>query len=596
MDQKDSWNRFRRLKFDTKNLSKRARRAETLTTRHAHKFVLKRLASIRAARRKIINWLAMLLILITAVAVQMVWFQSGYQTTASVAGGTYAEGMLGPIRTLNPLYARSNAEIAASKLIFSSILDYDQTGHLRDNVATNVAVDRTGKIYTVTLRDDVRWHDGTLLTADDVVFTVNMMKHPEAGSIYLASWSGIEARTLDDHTVRFTLPSVYAAFPHALTFPILPSHILSDVAPGMLRENAFSISPIGSGPFTLRLLQTAEGGKDKIVYLSAWEQYYRGNPKLARFEIHGYETSDAIIDALKSRDINAALNINLKTDEVPQGFEKKVYPVSNGVYALFNTQSAVLKNKNVRKALQAGTDVAAVRKTLDVTVPPLNTPVLPSQVEGASLPAKPVFSPENAQRLLNKAGWKLKRGETVRTKKKDTLRLEVVAVKDSQYSKVVENLAKQWRSLGFEVVVSEFDPDQAGQSFAESILQPRAYDVLINELAIGADPDVFAYWHSSQASPLGRNFSNYRSEIADDILVSARLRSEEALRAQKYRRFVNQWYQDAPALGLYQSVMEYVMTTRIQSVQDNAVLPTPTERYSNILYWTADQAQVYKTP
>jgi len=592
-EQKNNWRRFKKLKLNPKHLSRRAKRAEVVTTRHAHKFVLRRLASIRAARRQIINWLALVAVLIVAIALQMAWTHDSYETKAQVAGGTYAEGMLGPIQTLNPLYARSNAELAASKLIFSGLLDYDTTGKLRNDVALSITADSAGKVYTAHLRDDVRWHDGTLLTADDVVFTTAMMRHPDTRATLASSWEQVKVRALDPRTVQFTLPSSYGAFPHALTFPILPKHLLGEVDPGAMMQHSFGISPVGSGPFSLRLLQTVGSSEEKIVHLSGWESYHRGAPSLARFELHGYAQPADIVKAINEHDINAALDLPSGATILPDDFTMTTHPLANGVYALLNTRSPVLKDKQIRRALQLGTDVEKVRQVVG-DAPQLDSPVLPSQLLGVTLPQKPALNAAAAQQLLQKAGWKLA-GET-RTKRGQPLRIELAAVKDARYSAVMNELARQWRELGFEVVQKEFDGRETGQSFAQAVLQPRAYDVLIHELAIGADPDVFAYWHSSQAGALGRNFSSYKSQVADDILVSARLSSDETLRAQKYRAFTRQWLADAPAIGLYQSVMEYAKTARVSSFTGGTTLPSPTERYANVLYWTAEQGNVYKTP
>ena len=599
MDNKGSWKRFQRLRFDSKKLSRSAKRVETVTTRHARRFVTGRLASLRDIRRHVTLWLAAMTVLIAAVAVQTVWYQEGYRTHAAVAGGTYAEAMLGPVDTLDPLYAQSSAEQSASRLIFSSLYDYDQTGHLRDDLATGMKVDKTGKNYTVSLRSDAKWQDDTSVTADDVVFTVNLMKNPSTRAVMQSTWSGISVKAIDEHTVRFTLPAANSPFPYALTFAVLPQHILGSIEPGALRENTFSISPVGSGPFKLRLLQTVGGDESnghKIVHLSAWKNYYRGAPKLSRFELHAYASSDGILRALKVHDVNAALDINGMASQLPPGLVTNDYPINSGVYALMNTASDTLKDVRVRQALQVGTDTSAVRHALRVKAPSLDLPFLPSQISTTSLPKKPAYSQAKARAMLAKDGWKLTKGNTVRTKKKQTLTLRLVTVKDDQYHRVVEELAKQWRALGVGVQITEFDPDATNQSFTQTVLQPRDYDVLVNELAIGADPDVFAYWYSSEANPLGRNYSNYRSDITDDALLSARQRSEVRLRDRKYTAFATQWLRDAPAIGLYQSVMEYTHSKQTEAFSPGVVLPGTTDRYSNVLYWTAEHGQVYKTP
>lgn len=595
-DEKGTWKRFQRLSFDSKALSKRARLAETKTTRHAHKFVLSKLNSLHNARRHIITWLTIVGVLIVAVAVQTVWNQASYRVAAWGEGGTYAEGVLGPIETLNPLFATTDAELSASKLLFSSLYDYDDTNHLRDDLAKSTSVSKDERTYTVALRGDVRWSDGTKLTAHDVVYTVDLMKSPEVRSVMFGNWTDITATAIDDFTVQFTVPARYAAFRHALTFAVLPKHILDGIPPANLRQNSFSTHPVTSGPFALRLLQVAPDGKHKIANLVANTAYYRGKPLLSRFAIHAYQSTDTIERAIKTGEVNAGVDVNSHSKAIPKTFKRKYIPVHSGVYALFNTSTGILKDKAVRQALQRGTDTATVRAKLQYPTPHLDLPFVNGQLTGKDVPTAPVFNKKAAMQILDKAGWKYSRGLDTRAKKGQPLTLNLVTVKDSDYDVVVHELARQWKELGVAVDVDEQDAHNPTQDFVQTTLQPRNYDVLVYRLVIGADPDVYAYWHSSQVTRLGYNFANYKSDISDDALTSARSRNLPALRNEKYKDFARQWLQDAPALGLYQPVIQYVYSPGVHPVIPSGGIPSPSDRYENILYWAAEQSQVYKTP
>jgi hypothetical protein len=103
---------------DRKKVFRRMKRAEKVSTRHAHKFVIKRLDSMRNARRHITLWLILVGVLIAATGLQLVWSQLSYKTIAVDEGGTYAEALTGSIDTLNPLYATSEPELAAAHLMF----------------------------------------------------------------------------------------------------------------------------------------------------------------------------------------------------------------------------------------------------------------------------------------------------------------------------------------------------------------------------------------------------------------------------------------------------------------------------------------------
>lgn len=583
---------------DRKKIFKHVKRAEKASTRHAHKFLIKRLDSIRLARRNIIQWLLVVGLLIAATGLQLAWSQEGYQIVAATSGGTYAEAIAGRIDTLNPLYASSDAEIAAANLMFSGLYTYDTAGKLHKSLAQSLKIDESGKVYTITLRPDVHWHDGQLLTAKDVAFTVELIKNPAALSPLRTSWRDVSVRAVDDTTVEFRLPAQYAAFPYALTFSVLPSHILSEVPAGAVRENNFSRYPVGSGPFAFRMLQSAGIGENshKIIQMTAHDTYFNGTAKVGRFEIHAYATREQVVKSLKSGEVNAAsgVPITLMSDLEKAGYSVRSYTVNSGVYALFNVSKPILQDKAVRKALQLGADTEALRKQLPVEVPKLDLPFVRGQLTGENIPAAPVPDKMKAAELLEQAGWHLANG--TRQKDDQKLSLTITTIKNDQYEKVAEGLAAQWRDLGIAVTITIIDPSAPGANFVQNTLQPRNYDVLVYELIIGTDPDVYAYWHSSQADATGYNFSNYSNSTADAALVSARSRIEPELRNAKYKTFAESWLDDAPAIGLYQPVSVYATGRHVQSLTDQTSLVSAANHYPNVLDWSVRERSVYRTP
>jgi peptide/nickel transport system substrate-binding protein len=589
------WRRLPKMSFSSKELARRMKKAEGATVKHARRFVFKRWDSFREARRRIAIWALAIGVIIGATGLQFFWYQNGYRTTANAQGGTYAEAVLGPVDTLNPIFAKSSAEEAAGQLLFSRLLTYDKTGNLNYDLADSLSVSQDGRVYTVTIRADARWSDGLYVRARDVVFTVGLLQNAATRSS-LTGWSSVSAKAVDDRTVAFELPAVYAAFPHALRdLPILPEHILRDVEPSQLRENRFSSYPVGSGPFTLRLLQDIDTTTGrKIVHMVRNEAYFKGAPKLDRVQLHVYKDTDAIKRALATSEVNAATDLSVigASTVNAQRYTVQNNPVNSGVYALLNTTSPLLQDKKVRQALQIGTDTAAIRSAISEELPALHLPFIDGQVAG-DLPAAPTYNTQEASRLLEEAGWKLE--GTARQKDGQPLALTVVTTKNPDFEKALEVLSAQWRELGITVTTSIVDQSDPNQNVAQEILQPRRYDVLLYQLAIGADPDVYAYWHSSQLNN-GLNFSNYSNSIADDALLSARTRTETDLRNAKYVTFARQWMNDAPAIGLYQATAQYIHTASVHSLEPGTVLVFGADRYTRVLDWSVGSRAVFKTP
>lgn len=588
--------RLPELNLNRKIIKKHLRRAESATIRHTHKFIIKRWNNVREVQTKVMMWVIIMGFLILATGLQLMWFQRSYLTTAASKDGTYAEAVLGPVDTLNPILANTSAEQSASYLMFSSLLRYDKTGHLNNDLATNIKSNSAKTIYTVNIRSDAKWQDGVKLTAKDIVFTVGLMKDPSVRST-ITGWANISAKAVDNYTVEFTLPVVYVAFEHALTFPVLPEHILGNIAPGSVRENNFSNNPIGSGAFKFSFIQTVSANSDhKIIYMARNDQYYGSMSNLLKLQLNTYSTTDEIVSALSSNEVNAAADLSPVDigQANPKLYAVSVNPIQSGVYAILNTKSQLLSDINLRRAIQLATNTKGIREELPSETPSLDLPLTNNQLTG-DVPKVPQYDLAAANKILNDNGWVMG-SNNIRQKNGQQLKLAVVTTKNSEFEAVLDILSSQWLKAGIAVETHVIDPNNSSQNFVQNILQPRNFDVLLYRLNIGADPDVYAYWHSSQATPQGLNFSNYSDVISDDALSSARARFEPDLRNAKYITFARQWLSDVPAIGLYQSTAQYVYRKNVRAINSSDILVSAVDRFNTVLDWSIGTRTVYKTP
>ena len=585
-----------KLRLGYKRLALRVKHAEGATQRHASRFILRRIENVRLVMTEIMIWLAAIALLIAGLGIQYSWNSQGSKKDGAKSGGVYVEGVIGNISTLNPLLAASEPEQAVSRLLFSSLYRYDVTGALHTDLAESMTV-KDDKVYTIKLRN-AAWHDGKKLTAEDVVYTINLIKNPQVRSPLRVNWLDISARAIDDSTVEFMLPAVYAGFSHALTFPVIPKHILQTVSPSSMREADFSSNPVGSGPFAVKRVQTSEStSSTDVVRMEPNTKYYGAVSTLSRLELRAYGNESLLVKAVNSGEVSAASGLSLSAaDNIKsKQYSTKHWLLNKGVYLLMNNRSQTLQDARVRRALRYATDTSSIRATVGDNVARLDTPILQSQI-AQKLPAAPDYNLDKAKALLKEAGWTYNQGQW---KGKDGRPLAVAVTTSSgrdEYKKIVDVLKQQWSKLGVDVQLREIDTSSTTTSFVQSVLQPRDYDALLYELELGADPDVFAYWHSSQASASGYNFANYSNRTVDNDLVGGRSRTNSALRAAKYIQFVNQWLNDAPAIGLYQSVGSYVLNNGASIVEPRGSLNTMNDRYADVTTWSTGRASVYKTP
>ncbi|MBI2587748.1 hypothetical protein HYW30_00385, partial [Candidatus Azambacteria bacterium] len=159
--------------------------------------------------RKEARWLGGLfgLLLISVVAFIFV-FQYEHTTPISKPGGSYREGIVGEPRFLNPVLSPANdADRDLVRLLFAGLMRYTPDGRLEPDLALQVAISPDGKTYTFTLRENLLWHDGVPLSAEDVLYTISIIQNPEYRSPIRVSWQGIRVETPDPRTVKMTLPN-----------------------------------------------------------------------------------------------------------------------------------------------------------------------------------------------------------------------------------------------------------------------------------------------------------------------------------------------------------------------------------------------------
>jgi peptide/nickel transport system substrate-binding protein len=593
---KKRWRSLATIKPRRGQLRQGARKLEEVSVSHARRFIVDRFDSIKVVRRHAVGWLTAVGLLITISALQLMGYQQSYSLQAPVSGGVYAEGVIGPLETINPILARSQAEQSASRLVFSSLLNYDNTGSLRGELADSWRSENNGKRYVVELRKDLKWHDGEPVTPEDVIFTINLIKNPLVRSPLYPSWTQIKVSRVSDTAVAFDLARVYAGFPHALTFGILPRHILSNSSPESLRESDFNREPVGSGPFVFSHLQVVNPDDGRsILYLTSNEDYLRGRPRLDKFQLHVFKDSAQVKKAFLLQEINAGTELTSQevADIVKERDDAIVHrsKLLNGMFAFLNNDSPIFSDKTVRKAFLAATDRTAIIKGLHGYVSPLDGPLAIDQLPSMATKKQADFDAKQAASLLDQAGWKLG-ADGKRSKDTQPLIINLISVQSGDYPVVTSEIKKQWEAVGATVVVALREAD----AFQQAVIVPRAYDALVYELELGVDPDVFAYWHSSQADPRGLNLSNYKSSIASDALSSAQLRLELSARLPKYDLFVDAWLDDTPAIALYQPQIHYVTSPSTRSIQISTSVTSQVDRYRLVDLWTVEQAPRYASP
>lgn len=546
-------------------------------------------------KRFVFGWLSLVLLILLATILQTLALSGYYQTLRPVSGGIYNEGMVGTYSNANPLFATGSVDTAVSRLVFSGLFTYDNHNNLVGDLASGYSVDKTGRQYVVHLRPHLTWQDGQPLTAADVVFTYQLIQTPDVQSPLLSSWQGITISAVNSLTIKFDLPNQLSAFPYSLTNGIVPQHILGHVPPGQMRSTSFNTTrPVGAGPFAWQALQTSSNTDPNtavsLIALQPFAHYVGGAPKLAGYVLHAYGSTALMVSAFQKRDINAMAGLQGIPSQVAHEGDVQIdnFASTAAMMSFFKTSSGVLADTQVRQALVQGANTQAIINGLGYIAKPVREPLLMGQLGYDPKYQQATYNPAAANATLDKAGW-LRSGNGIRTKNGQELTFRLYAEDTAENRRTTRLLAEDWRKIGVNAI-----PVLQQQSDFQTTLEFHSYDALLYGVSIGTDPDVYAYWDSTQAdirSSSRLNFSEYKSTTADLSLEAGRTRLDPQLRVIKYRPFLQAWQADAPALGLYQPRFLYITRGPVYGLVDHT-LNSDTGRYNSVAQWEIHTARV----
>ncbi|MBI2439574.1 MAG: peptide ABC transporter substrate-binding protein [Candidatus Moranbacteria bacterium] len=524
------------------------------------------------------------------------WLGALYFTsTKEVAeyGGEYAEGIAGQPRYINPILSQtSEADAALSELVYSGLFGYDEQGELVKRLAAEYSIADEGKLYTVTLRQGVRWHDGEELSADDVLFTIRAIQDPAFKSPLRANWLSVDVAAVDRYTVTFTLKKSYFGFLENLTLGILPKHIWENIAPENFLLADYNLSPIGSGPYVFYDSERDSNGNMLSYELRAFSEYFEGMPYIAKIIFHFYPDEDTLIDAYNRKEVSGMYSVTPENlVRLEERKSTRIYELNiPRVFAVFFniSKSVPLAYDEVREALSLATErEALIREVLSGKGQPAFSTILPFMRGYNEEVSFPRFDKEKANALLEEKEWK--RGEDgVRAKNGTVLQIKLLVPDWPQLVATAELLKQQWEAVGarIEVVVL------GAADLQQNAIRPREYEALLfGEAIMHADP--FSFWHSSQKQDPGLNLALFDDKEADDVLTALREELDLEKRREKYKTFQEILVREHPAVFLYAPTHLYVANNTLHNM-NTRTLDATQYRLSNAKNWYIKTKRVRK--
>ena len=441
-----------------------------------------------------------------------------------------------------------NSEILAVQ-ITDSLVQYDAHLALAPRVAESWSVSPDHRTLTFHLREGVRWHDGTPVTADDVVFSAELARAPATeNKTYASMLRGVEAVEAPDPrtvVVRYSMPT--PDFLEAWRLPLLPRHLAG--ADADLLTGAFARHPVGCGPF--RFVSYRPGQE---IVLEASPDYWDGRPSIDRLVLKVFPDQRTALQALLLGELD------LMRTSPDQWLEAQSADTSGRIGAFVFWPLSVwpviwklegnpfFGDARVRRAMIHALDreeFAAV--VAHGQARPAVTTYHPD-TEWADPGLRPLaYDRDLAARLLEQAGWIDADGDGVREKDGRPFRFTLLTPESSM--QLLQQIAvwqqHSWEQVGLRVDIEQLE----WQAFRER-RNAGAFDAVSFSLSLTPNPDQTELYHSS-ARENGFNFYGLHDAEIDRLLDAGRAEWDPARRKEIYRDLQRRLLDEQPLAAVF---------------------------------------------
>ncbi len=524
-----------------------------------------------------------------AALIITLWTTFVTNTTLQPArGGEYTEGLIGQPTALNPmLIGSSGPDKDVITALFADIL----------SLSHSIATSTTGKVWLVTLKEDMVWSDGKAITADDVLFTVHTIQNADAGSPLFSSWQGVTVERVSQLEARFTLKAPYSYFIDNLrSLRIAPAHIFESIPPSNIRLSEYNLEPVTSGPYSFVSYEKQRNGFITDYRLEANNNYPGTRALIENLNFKFFQSYN-----------DAAIAFNKKVIDGLGGIDPATLPtlkINHAVYELpvphyyalfFNgTVNPLLKDKNVREALALATDKKEIVDDIFEGHAAVAEGPLSAGIPGydASVYASNHFSAEEANALLDKQQWRIgSDGIRARTLGKVSQKLDFeLTVPNLKFlTDTAESVKEQWQKIGVRLTIKAVAPED----IQGSAIRPRTYQILLFGNILRANSDLFSFWHSSQRFQPGLNLAVYENKSVDKLIDTTRTTFDDQARSNALSKIQQTINTERPAIFLFSPTYIYAAPTNLGGFGSTS-LATSEDRLDTVNQWFLKTSRVFK--
>jgi len=423
--------------------------------------------------------------------------------------------------TMNPLYANSMVDRRAQELVFDRLFFNDAiTNELRSRVVDKWELADGGRAVKLTLKADVKWHDGKPMTSRDVCFTVKAMLDPKTPSPvaegYREVLSDCEVQGNQVALIRFT--KVVHNPRERLGFAILPEGAFQGTA--ISPDLEFSARPLGTGPYK------GSRGRRGVTFDAFANAHHA--PTIAQFLLQ--EGGDPLVQVktIVNNGVQGIIAVPPQYRPELSSHDEvalKSYDLRSWWFIAVNTSKGALADKRVRQGLNNMLDRTELRQlTIGVKPGEQNSPcefisgpfVQSSPFYNRSVPTVDRSDRNKAEGLLTAAGLVKTGGRWHYKGQPITLRIGMLAPLDNEAPDLLSQIGNQLGAGGFDRQEFKISPDE----WTRKVLTGQAseYDLIVGKWSFGIVEDVNDLFQSRKGRDGQQNIFNYSNPEVDAIL------------------------------------------------------------------------------
>jgi peptide/nickel transport system substrate-binding protein len=502
----------------------------------------------------------------------------------------YVEGLVGTPSRFNPLLSYNNpVDRDITRLIFSSLIKFDSMGNPLPDLAESFGVSVSADVFNVTIRKNALWHDGTPVTSEDVLFTVDLMRNAEmpVPADIRELWNSVEVIAFDALNLQFRLKEPFSPFIDYLAFGILPKHILGEKSPHEIINDSFNLAPVGTGPYKFVELLT-ENSQITGVVIQAFDDFYLRPPWIEEFVFRFYSTTNDVlaaykngevlgigyIDPLSLNDILSEPGLNVYTARQPQ--------MTIILFNLDHNEKPYFSDFAFRKALLMALNRPwMIDQALDGQAMVAHGVIFPGTWAHYDNVTRYDFDPDAAIEILREAEYRLPPNGTVREKDGVQLGFDLVYPNTEQHTALAQMIQVFWANIGVFVNVVPVE----SESLIRDYLEPRTYDAALVDLTISGspDPDPYPFWHQAMITG-GQNYAKWDDRRASEYLERARITPDVYERTRLYRNFQVHFGRELPALPMFYPMYSYAVDNEVLGIQLGPIYDR-SDRFATVLDW-----------